>query len=100
MAREADAPIRTAVLDTFDRDLRNRRLAIVAAVAVEVGFLAAFLLLADFGNRLHLLLFIATITVYSIAAFALLALGAHVSRCTLRVLRALEMLERGGAGSR
>ena len=53
---------------------------------------AGFLLLADFSNRTHTLLLITTIAVYTILAFGLVALGTHVNRNTLRVLKAIELL--------
>jgi hypothetical protein len=83
---------RSTALDLMDRAERNYRLALGAAVVVELLFLAGFLVLADFSNRLHLLLLLATLAVYSITAAGLLALGAHVRRNTLRVLQAVELL--------
>jgi hypothetical protein len=47
-------------------------------------------LLADFSNRVHLLLLIAAIAIYTIIAAGLFALGMHISRSTLRVIRAIE----------
>ena len=82
--------VRRATLDRVDRDARNARLAFLGAAGVEALFLAAFLLLADFSNRTHVLLLLATIAVYSIVALGLVVLGAHVSRNTRLVLRALE----------
>ena len=84
---------RRAALARIDRSERNYRLAFFGAVALEGLFLAAFLLLADFKDRVHLLLFISTVAVYTIIALGLLALGAHVNRGTLRVLKALEALK-------
>lgn len=85
---------RTA-LDRIDRSERNYKAAFVGAAIVEAFFLGGYLLLADFSNRLHVLLLITTIAVYSILAFGLLALGSHVNRNTLRVLKAIELLGKG-----
>jgi hypothetical protein len=81
---------RRAALDRIDRTERAYRAFFLAAVAVEALFLAGFLLLADLGDRLHLLLLIATVATYTIVALGLLALGQHVTRCTHRVLKALD----------
>ncbi|MBD0372071.1 MAG: hypothetical protein ICV60_14615 [Pyrinomonadaceae bacterium] len=45
------------------------------------------------SNRLHLLLLIATAGSYSIVVIGLIALGAHVNRGVLRILKALELLK-------
>lgn len=83
---------RRAALDRIERSERHYRLAFYGAALLEGLFLAAFLLLADFKDRVHLLLFISTVAVYTIIALGLLALGAHVNRNTLRVLKAVEAL--------
>jgi hypothetical protein len=83
---------RRASLERIDRGERNYRAAFFGAVLLEALFLAAFLLLADFSNRVHLLLLLASVAAYTIVALGLVALGAHVSRNTLRVLKAVEAL--------
>lgn len=85
---------RTA-LDRIDRSERHYKAAFFGAAIVEALFLVAYLLLADFSNRVHVLLLITTIAVYSILAFGLVALGTHVNRNTLRVLKAIELLGKG-----
>ena len=87
-----DAP-RRAALDRIDRSQRAYRAFFLAAAAVEALFLAGFVLLADFGERLHVLLLIAAVATYTIIALGLLALGQHVSRCTWRVLKAIDSQE-------
>ena len=84
--------IRANTLNLVERNERNYKLAFVGAAFIEALFITAFLLLADFSNRVHVLLLITTITIYTILAFGLLALGLHVNRNTLRVLNALEMI--------
>jgi len=83
---------RRAALERIERSERNYRLAFYGAVILEALFLAAFLLLADFRDRVHLLLLVSTVAVYTIIALGLLALGAHVSSNTLRLLKAVESL--------
>lgn len=84
--------IRGTVLDRVDRYERNYKLAFFCAVVIEIAFIVGFLLLADFSNRLHLLLLISAMAVYMILVSGLFALGAHVSRNTQLVLKALETL--------
>lgn len=87
----SEETIRRAVLDEVDRSALRYRLAFIAAAIVESAFLAAFLLLADFHNRLHLLIFIAAIATYTIIALGLIALGVHINRIGLRILKAIEI---------
>ncbi len=84
--------IRSNTLNQIERNERNYKFSFVGAAFVELLFLVAFLLLADFSNRVHVLLLIMTIVIYTIMAFGLLALGLHVNRNTLRVLSALEAI--------
>lgn len=81
---------RENTLSHIERNERNYKLAFVSAALIEAIFIGAFVLLADFSNRVHLLLFIAAFAVYTILICGLFALGLHVSRCTLRVLKAIE----------
>ncbi|HEX5709198.1 MAG TPA: hypothetical protein VFX96_17985 [Pyrinomonadaceae bacterium] len=92
--------VRRAALDRIDRSERNYRLAFYGAALLEALFLAGYLLLADFSERLHLLLFLATVATYTLVALGLLALGAHTTRGNLRVLRAVEALEERLGGGR
>lgn len=85
--------IRNDVLARMDRAERNYKLAFVAAAGVEGAFLIAFLFLADFTNRTHVLLLLGTVMTYSILAVGLIALGAHVNRAILRVLQAIAGME-------
>jgi len=85
--------IRSSALALYDKAENRHRTAIIVAVILEAVFLAAFLLLADMRNRTHLLLLLSTIAIYSIVGAGLLALAAFVNRATLRVLKALELLE-------
>lgn len=87
--------IRTDVLARMDRAERNYKLAFIGAAVVEGLFLMAFLLLADFANRIHVLLLLGTVMTYSILAIGLVALGAHVNRAILRVLQAIDGIKTG-----
>jgi len=78
-------------LDRIDHAERQYRMAFVAAAGVEALGLGAFVLLANFADRTHLLLLVASVLVYSTIGIGLIALGAHVNRCTLRILKAIEI---------
>jgi hypothetical protein len=92
MAQKVDLDnVRTAALARIDRSERNFRLAFIAAVIVESAFVISFVLLADFTNRLHVLLLLSTVSCYSIVILGLVALGTHISRGVARILKALEL---------
>ena len=86
--------IRRNTLERIDRAERHYKLAFFGAALIEVAFLAGFLLLADFTQRMHLLLFISTIATYTIVVVGLVALGAWDRRNTLLVLKGLEAISR------
>jgi hypothetical protein len=83
--------VRAAALARIDRSERNFKLAFIGAGLVETAFIVGFLLLADFSNRMHVLLLISTVSCYSIVVLGLFALGAHINRSIARVLKALEL---------
>ena len=83
--------VRSNALAQIHRSERNFKLAFLGAAVVEASFIAAFLLTADLSNRTHLLLLIATVSSYSIVVLGLAALGAHLNRGVLRILKAVEM---------
>ena len=85
--------IRSDALGRIEQSERSFKLAFFAGAVLEVVFLAAFIFTADFTNRLHLLLLIATVGSYSVIVLGLVALGAHANRGTLRVLKAIELLK-------
>ena len=84
--------IRESTLKQMERTERNYRLMFVGAAIIEVIFIAAFLLLADFSDNLHLLLLISSMTVYTIVGCGLTALGLHVNRNALRIINAIESI--------
>lgn len=88
--------IRRETLNRIDRAERNYKLAFAGGVLIEGLFFALFFWLADLSNRTHLLLLIATVATYTILLFGLVALGAHISRNTLRILKAIELLDERG----
>lgn len=85
--------VRGKVLADIERSERNFKLVFLLAAVWEALFLLAFIFMADFSNRLHLLLLLATVGSYSLLVIGLIALGAHVNRGVLRVLKAIELLK-------
>lgn len=83
--------VRAAALARIDRSERNFKIAFLAAAIIESAFIVSFLFLADFSNRMHVLLLISTVSGYSIVGFGLFALGAHVNRGIARILKAIEL---------
>jgi len=86
--------IRGETLNRIERSERTRKLAIVGAALAEAALLAAFLLAADFSNRVHLLLLIATVAIYTILSLGLVALNANANRNTRILLQAIELAGR------
>lgn len=92
MATEIDLDrVRGQALARIERSERNFKLVLLLAAIWELAFLGTFVLAADFHNRMHVLLLLATIGSYTLVALGLFALGAHVDRGILRVLKALEL---------
>lgn len=82
--------LRARALDRAERTERQFKLTIVAAAVVEAVFLVALVWLVDFSDRTHLVILVATVMTYSLIGIGLAALGAHVNRVGLRILRALD----------
>ena len=93
--------VRSEALNRMERSERNYKIAFFSAFMIEGLFLVGFFLIANLKDPLHLLLLISTVASYTIIIFGLMALGAHVSRNTQTVLRAIELIEqRSGADDR
>jgi hypothetical protein len=85
--------VRAEALARVERGERNFKLAFFGALVFEALFLVVFLLAADFSNRTHVLLLIATVGGYTVVVLGLVVLGAHVSRGVARILKAVELLK-------
>ena len=85
--------VRASALARIERSDRNFKLAFFAAAAIETLFIISFVLLADLSNRVHLLILISTVSSYSIIVLGLVALGSHINRSVLRVLKAVELFK-------
>jgi hypothetical protein len=82
--------MRANALAKIDRAELWFRLSLYGAVLFEGLFTVGVLYFADFHDRLHLLIVCCTGLVYMPVVLGLMALGAHVNRCTLRVLARLD----------
>lgn len=83
--------LRTETLARIDGRERAFRLWLIAAGLMEAICLIAFILLADFSNRIHLLMLISALLVYGTLAFGLFALGAFTQTWCRRILTAIEL---------
>ena len=88
--------IRASVLTQMERHERSVKLAILAAALAEAVLLGMALWLVDFSNRFEIVVLVLAVLSYTIIAFGLLALGAHVSRVGDRILAALPPADRAG----
>jgi hypothetical protein len=82
--------IRSKALDEMDRAQRYVKLAIVIGFFFEGLCLIGLLLSADLRDNLHQVILFATGLVYLPLVMGLIALGAWMNRCTLRVLARLD----------
>jgi hypothetical protein len=80
-------------LDQADRNDRYARYTLIAAALVEALLLGTTLLVIDFHDRTHRLMFLLAMLTYLTLALGLIALGARVSAANARVLRALQLLD-------
>jgi hypothetical protein len=85
---------RLNALDRFDRSERRIYLFVIMLTTVEILFLWGFAQLADFSNRVHVLIFWATLSSYAPMTIGLGILWAHVSRSTRLVLKAIDLATR------
>lgn len=82
--------VRESALDRIDRAERRFKTAFFGAAAFEALFIAGFLLLAELHDRTHVLILLGSVGAYGTVVLGLVALGAHVSRCAERVVKAVE----------
>lgn len=60
---------------------------------LEVGLGITLIVLTDFSNRVHVLIFVAASVIYAPLVCGLAALWAHSNRNAQRILRAIDLLE-------
>ena len=81
-----------AALDRLDRANQRVTMTILLAAAIEAVLLVFVLMVIDFKDPLHQLVFLLAMLTYFTLGLAMVALGAHVSRVQERLLTALELL--------
>ncbi|HZI29202.1 MAG TPA: hypothetical protein VFD64_13625 [Gemmatimonadaceae bacterium] len=81
-----------AALDRLDRANQRVTITILLAAAIEAVLLVFVLMVIDFKDPLHQLVFLLAMLTYFTLGLAIVALGAHVSRVQERLLTALELL--------
>lgn len=82
--------LRANALRQMDSTRRNFWLAFWGAMLFEGLFLIGIIRFADFRDPLHLLILSCTGIIYMPLLLGLVALGAYMDRCTLRVLARLD----------
>jgi len=85
---------RQNALDRFDRYERRFYLFGFMLAALEMIFIWGFAQLADFSNRVHVLIFWALLSTYAPIVVGLGVLWSHISRCTRLVLKAIDLSTR------
>ena len=88
-----------AALAAADRRDRMSRVALYAAALIEVVLLGLALMVMDFDNDTHLLVFITGILVYTTLGLGLAAIGARASAADARLLHAIQLLDERRAGA-
>ena len=81
--------IREQTMARVQRSERWFKGLVIASGCTEVLGLVALLWVADFGDRTHVLILVATIMVYWVLALWTWALAAHASMNAQRILRAI-----------
>ena len=82
--------LRANALRQMDVARRNFRLAFFGAVLFEGFFTLGIIYFANPRDPLHLLILMCTGLIYMPLLLGLVALGAYMNRCTLRILARLD----------
>ena len=82
---------RLSALARFDRSEKRSYGFAIALTVVEMIFIWGFAQLADFTNRVHVLIFWAILSTYAPIVIGVGLLWAHVSRSTRLVLKAIDL---------
>lgn len=85
---------RLKALDRIDRSERGRYKFVIALSAVELIFIWGFAQLADFSNRVHVLIFWSLLSLDGLIVIGVGLLWEHVSRSTRLVLKAIDLSTR------
>lgn len=82
---------RLAALAESDRMELRQKTIFWLTLLIEAGLIAGFLALADFSNRVHVLLFISSMAVYSTLVLGLVGLNMRLEHGQRRLLEALKL---------
>ena len=80
---------RLTALERIERAERKYKFGFVAVAAAEAVFLAAYLILMNFHDRLHWLILIAAVLTYGVVLVGVVNLGIYVNASTQAILRAI-----------
>ncbi len=89
----------SAALREHDRRARSQQWLFWGGVAIEAALIAAFLILADWRNRTHVLLFISTLGVFYAVALGVVSLTLRLDDSTRRILKAVGLMSPDSTGS-
>ncbi|MGH9800058.1 MAG: hypothetical protein ACRD82_06815 [Blastocatellia bacterium] len=85
--------IRGKALDRVEKSERNLKLGVIGFAILDTAFFVVFLMVMDFSNKLHVLIFMASGGFYLLLLLGLIVLGLQVKRDTQLLLRAIDLLE-------
>lgn len=83
--------IRKKVLDDVEQSQRRFTWAIALIAVLEGTGYLTYILLADWSNRIHVLIFVAALLVNVTVAVGLVVSGAYLNLCMQRALKAIEI---------
>ena len=92
MSQQRVDDVRAGVLRTMERQATIIRATLLGAMVIEALMLGLALRLIDWHDRTHTLIFVMAVLGYTIVALGLVALGAHVTRVSNRVVSVLESI--------
>jgi hypothetical protein len=84
--------VRGEALRRIDRAEFQYKLGIFLLALCEGVFMVAYLLLMDFGNRLHWLLLVAAMLIYCTLLVGIINVGQYVRSSTQGILKAIDAL--------
>jgi len=85
--------VRGRALDRIDRARRCFWWLVAGTALIEGACLVTYLLLMDWGDRMHQLLLVASLLIYWTLAGCVMALGAYGNLVAQRLLKSVELLE-------
>jgi len=90
METESFSSVHTNILKQIDSNEDNFKIVFGVVAIIELAFLIAFILLADFTNKTHILILLSTIAIYSISIFGIVALSIFQQKLSLKIILAFE----------